>query len=91
MFEELKLDDLPLNLDYNQLSIMVFDSVRLSTTNADRIVTAHGWKGALNFAQARQQWHLLRDGPGWGQGQRFEVSGAQSEVRGGSYVRGACW
>ncbi|KAG2488831.1 hypothetical protein HYH03_012630 [Edaphochlamys debaryana] len=56
-FEELKLDDVPLNIDFNQLSLVVFDSQPLSSTNADLVVSAHGWRGALNFAQASKALH----------------------------------
>ncbi|PNH11738.1 Synaptotagmin-5 [Tetrabaena socialis] len=36
VYEELKLDDVPLNIDFNQLSLVVFDSKPLSSTNADQ-------------------------------------------------------
>ncbi|PNW71791.1 hypothetical protein CHLRE_16g685573v5 [Chlamydomonas reinhardtii] len=55
VYEELKLDDVPVSVDFNNLSLIVFDSHPLSSTNADVVVTAHGWKGAMNFTQAREK------------------------------------
>lgn len=52
-YEELKLDDVPMNIDFNQLALIIFDSKPLSSTNANAVVTAHGWKGALNFNEVR--------------------------------------
>ncbi|KXZ46896.1 hypothetical protein GPECTOR_39g390 [Gonium pectorale] len=57
VFEELKVDDVPLNMDFNQLGLIVFDSQQLSRTNADQVVTAHGWKGAMTFAMATKVLH----------------------------------
>ncbi|GIL89716.1 hypothetical protein Vretimale_16624 [Volvox reticuliferus] len=56
-YEELKLDDVPINIDFNQLGLVIFDSHRLSSTNANAVVTAHGWKGALAFSQACRTLH----------------------------------
>ncbi|EFJ46519.1 hypothetical protein VOLCADRAFT_93072 [Volvox carteri f. nagariensis] len=57
-YEELKLDDVPINIDFNQLGVVVFDAQPLSSTNANAVVSAHGWKGALDFSQASR---TLRD------------------------------
>lgn len=56
VYEELKLDDVPVSVDFNNLSLIVFDSHPLSSTNADVVVTAHGWKGAMNFTQVGARW-----------------------------------
>ncbi|GLC41825.1 hypothetical protein PLESTM_001244100 [Pleodorina starrii] len=56
-YEELKLDDVPLHVDFNQLGLIIFDSTPMSSTNANAVVSAHGWKGALNFTQASRTLH----------------------------------
>jgi hypothetical protein len=53
VFEEIKLDNVPPNVDFNALALIVFDSQPLTTTNTDVVVTAHGWKGAMTFADVR--------------------------------------
>ncbi len=39
-------------MDFNSLVLMVFDAHVLSCVTADKIVSRHGWRGALNFQQA---------------------------------------
>lgn len=56
-YEELKLDDIPMTFDFNQLALVVFDSAPLGSTNCNAVVSAHGWRGALNFASAARTLH----------------------------------
>ena len=51
-YEEIKLDDVPLDTDFRQLLVLCFDQQLIFSTNSDVIVTAHGWKGALGFHDA---------------------------------------
>ena len=51
-YEEVKLDDVPLGTDLRQLLVLCFDKQLLWTGNSDRVVSAHGWRGALGFADA---------------------------------------
>ncbi|GFR53147.1 hypothetical protein Agub_g15867 [Astrephomene gubernaculifera] len=56
-YEELKLDDVPLGVDFNNLGLVLFDSQPLACTNANAVVTAHGWRGAMTFKQACKTLH----------------------------------
>eukprot|EP00878_Enallax_costatus_P009989 GHUV01010427.1.p1 GENE.GHUV01010427.1~~GHUV01010427.1.p1 ORF type:complete len:410 (+),score=104.60 GHUV01010427.1:469-1698(+) len=56
-YEEVKLDDVPLSTDFSQLLVLCFDKQLLWTGNAGNVVSAHGWKGALNFESACRSLH----------------------------------
>lgn len=51
-YEEVKLDDVPLCTDLRQLLVLAFDKALLWSSSAERVVGAHGWRGALSFQEA---------------------------------------
>lgn len=59
VFEEIKLDDVPLSTDLRQLMVLAFDKALLWTLNADQVVSSHGWRGALGFAEACRALHSV--------------------------------
>eukprot|EP00879_Flechtneria_rotunda_P002735 GHRR01002942.1.p1 GENE.GHRR01002942.1~~GHRR01002942.1.p1 ORF type:complete len:411 (+),score=107.49 GHRR01002942.1:318-1550(+) len=58
-YEEIKLDDVPLSTDLRQLLVLCFDKHLLWSGDSDRVVSAHGWKGALGFQQACRTLHSV--------------------------------
>eukprot|EP00798_Chlamydomonas_sp_ICE-L_P021182 gene21182-28082_t len=51
-FQEIKMDDVPADTDFNALTVIAHDASYLGGTNAAEVVRAHGWAGALNFEKA---------------------------------------
>lgn len=47
----------PAGLDYNWASVVVLELGQPECSDADRISTAHGWAGALNFEAAARTLH----------------------------------
>lgn len=54
VFEEVKMDDVPLSADLSTLLVLCFDRQFLSRVSADVVVQAHNWRGALGFEEARR-------------------------------------
>jgi hypothetical protein len=46
------MDDVPLGTDWRALCVVLFDKQLLWTGNSDAVVSAHGWRGAMNFDDA---------------------------------------
>jgi len=56
-YHETKLDDLPYTTDFNSVCVYIFDSTFLNATPTTQVVSAHGWRGALNFESASRVLH----------------------------------
>lgn len=46
------MDDVPLTTDWRQLCLVVFDKSLIWCGDSDAVVSAHGWRGAMNFEGA---------------------------------------
>mmetsp|Transcript_44122 Transcript_44122/g.114281 ORF Transcript_44122/g.114281 Transcript_44122/m.114281 type:complete len:401 (-) Transcript_44122:228-1430(-) len=56
-FEELKLDDVHVASDFGKVLAVWFDAVLCRQSSAGAVVSAHGWRGALNFPAACSTLH----------------------------------
>ncbi|KAG2422344.1 hypothetical protein HXX76_016104 [Chlamydomonas incerta] len=54
-FEEVQVENLAYDTDFNSITLYVFDRNMASHTNAGAVVVDHGWRGALDFAEASQK------------------------------------
>ncbi|KAI9097091.1 hypothetical protein DFS34DRAFT_622490 [Phlyctochytrium arcticum] len=51
-YDEIKLDDVPIGTDWNLIALYKFEKELVEGTDLGKIVSAHGWKGSLNFQAA---------------------------------------
>uniref|UniRef100_A0A7R9YRJ3 Uncharacterized protein n=1 Tax=Chlamydomonas euryale TaxID=1486919 RepID=A0A7R9YRJ3_9CHLO len=54
-YEEVKLDNVKVGTDFNQLAVLVHDGQPAGATNAASVVEHHGWRGSLGFQNACAQ------------------------------------
>ncbi|KAG2447581.1 hypothetical protein HYH02_007504 [Chlamydomonas schloesseri] len=54
-FDEVQVENLAYDADFNSITLYVFDRTTVSQTNAGAVVAEHGWRGALDFKEAAQK------------------------------------
>lgn len=58
VYEEIKLDDISISTNFDQLLVFCFEKTVLGKVNLGNIAKEHGWKGKLGYNEAKQ---VLKD------------------------------
>ncbi|KAI9017716.1 hypothetical protein BC832DRAFT_545497 [Gaertneriomyces semiglobifer] len=56
-YEEVKLDDVPIEIDWMAVTIWLFDKKVAESMALSEVVTSHGWAGSLTYPAAKKKLH----------------------------------